>query len=93
MTSGGGNDGSGVWARELEGLWSDVVEARAVVAAQRLEPRHPPGLETRKTLILALEAYLGLIIDRGYPAPYALTNELNMQRRVCRWISARPPGS
>lgn len=88
-----GRDGSGAWVREMEELWSEVVEARAVVAAQRLEPRNPPGLGARKALILALEAYLGLISERGYPAPYGLTNELNMQRRVCRWISSTPPGS
>ena len=92
VTGMAGRDGSGVWTRELEELWSQVAEARAVVAAQRLEPRNHPGTAARQALILALEAYLGLIIERGYPAPYGLTNELNMQRRVCRWISATPPG-
>ncbi|GAC1522853.1 MAG: hypothetical protein NVS3B1_08700 [Marmoricola sp.] len=81
-------DGQAVWGRELGVLWTDVVSARAAVAEQRQDPRSHPGVGPRQSLILALECYLSFIIQRGYPAPYGLTNELNVQRGVCRWIGS-----
>lgn len=83
------SEGQAGWGRELGALWTDVVSARAAVAEQRHDPRGHSGLGPRQSLILALESYLTFIIQRGYPAPYGLTNELNVQRGVCRWIS--PP--
>lgn len=87
------SDGDGSEARgsQLEDLWAEVVSARAAVAEQRHDPQHHPGTGPRAALILALEAYLGCIIQRGYPAPYLLVNELSVQRRVSRWIGAGLP--
>lgn len=82
------DDGWGSSDMQLEGLWAEVVSARGAVAEQRHDPQHHPGTGPRTDLILALEAYLGCIIARGYPAPYALVSELSVQRRVCRWIGA-----
>ena len=84
---------SGAWGSALEDLWADVVSARVAVAEQRHDPPHHPGTGPRTALILALEAYLSYIIQRGYPAPYLLVNELSVQRRVSRWIgSGSTPG-
>lgn len=82
------DEGTDGWGSRLEDLWADVVSARAAVAEQRHDPQHHPGTAPRSDLILALEAYLGYIIQRGYPAPYLLVNELTVQRRVSRWVGS-----
>lgn len=68
----------------LTDRWDDVITARADLSVQRCDPRHDSGTATRVALVRALESYLALIAARGYPAPYALVNELQMQRRICR---------
>ena len=73
----------------LEALWDDVVHARACVAAERHDPQHHVGPTARIALVCALEAYLGGIKDRGYPAPHPLVNELNLQRLA----TTRHPGA
>lgn len=67
----------------LGDLWDDVVRARVGVAEERHDPQHHVGPTARIALVSALEAYLGDIAERGYPAPYALVNELNLQRLAC----------
>lgn len=34
-------------------------------------------------LVEALEAYVGSLTERGHPVPYALRDELRLQRRTC----------
>ena len=64
----------------LDRLWADVVDARAALARERREPRQRSEPSARIDLIHALEAYLGNVEACGYPAPYMLTNELNLHR-------------
>jgi len=67
----------------LAPLWDEVVRARTDVAQERQDPQRRSGQEARHVLIAALEDYLGEIASRRYPAPYALVNELHLQRVVC----------
>lgn len=69
--------------RQLDVLWRDVVRARAAVAEERELPQRQSGPTSRTALVHALEAYLGQIAQRGYPAPYLLTCELQTQRLMC----------
>jgi len=66
-----------------EGLWAEVMRARVDVALERQDPRHHVGPSSRLALIDALEAYLESIEELRYPLPFALVNELRMQRVAC----------
>ena len=76
--------GSGISRAELASLWSDIVTARTRLSGQRTAPRHDAETASRLALVRALEVYLGRVAGLGYPAPYSLVNELQMQRRICR---------
>ncbi len=61
-------------------LLGAVVEARAAVARERRLPRGGEGLEARVTLLATLESYASLLAEQGCPIPYAMRDELRIQR-------------
>jgi len=67
-------------AREL---WEAVLSARAAWAHERHLPQR--GLEPNARLVLldALEAYVRSLDERRRPVPYALRDELRLQRLTC----------
>lgn len=65
----------------LPALWDDILSARARVAEHRRPAERADGAP-RIALVRALESYLSLIASKGYPPPYALVNELNIQRSI-----------
>lgn len=73
------------------GLWEAVLSARAVWAQERHLPQR--GLEpaARLALLDALEAYVKSLDERGHPVPYALRDELRLQRLTCRATRHLPP--
>ena len=64
-------------------LWDAVLRARIELADERASTgsRRPPS--ARWMLVEALEAYVGSLTERGHPVPYALRDELRLQRRTC----------
>ena len=65
------------------GLWDAVLKARADVAGERHLRQGPPEPSTRAALLGALESYVQSLTDRGHPVPYALRDELRLQRLTC----------
>jgi hypothetical protein len=64
-------------------LWDAVLTARvALVHERHLHPR-PTGLSARAVLLEALEAYVRSLEERSHPIPYALRDELRLQRLTC----------
>ena len=61
-------------------LWAQVVEARRVVASERLTPGGGSSSTARADLLSALEAYAVSLTNHGRPIPYALRDELRMRR-------------
>ena len=61
-------------------LWDAVLNARAALAHERHLPQG--GLEptARLALLHALESYVKSLGERGHPVPYALRDELRLQR-------------
>jgi hypothetical protein len=66
------------------GLWEAVLSARAVWAHERLLPQRGSEPNARLALLDALEAYVKSLDERGRPVPYALRDELRLQRLTCR---------
>ena len=64
-------------------LWNRLVLARELVAEQRHQALTRSGTEARGDLLAALEAYVGSLVSRGRPVPYALRDELRLQRLTC----------
>jgi hypothetical protein len=65
------------------GLWEAVLSARAVWAHERHLPQRGSEPNARFALLDALEAYVKSLDDRGHPVPYALRDELRLQRFTC----------
>jgi hypothetical protein len=61
-------------------LWHQVLEARRVVASERLSPAGGSSSTARADLLSALEAYAVSLTDHRRPIPYALRDELRMRR-------------
>jgi hypothetical protein len=62
-------------------LWGAVLNARADLAHRRSLPGHlEPSV--RVALVTALESYVESLAERGHPVPYALRDELRLQRSV-----------
>lgn len=67
-------------------LWGAVVTAREALARQRQQPQRTSDPEARAALLDALEAYVESLEERGLPIPYAIRDELRIQRLTS------PPG-
>lgn len=65
-------------------LWDAVVRARVVLAHQRQLPQSWSVSLARTDLLSALEAYVESLDERGRPIPYAIRDELRLQRLTCR---------
>ena len=65
------------------GLWEAVLSARAVWAHERHLPQRGSEPNARLALLHALEAYVESLDERGHPVPYALRDELRLQRLTC----------
>jgi hypothetical protein len=65
------------------GLWEAVLRARAVWAQERHLPQRGSEPTARLALLDALEAYVKSLDERGHPVPYALRDELRLQRLTC----------
>lgn len=61
-------------------MWERVLSARTTLAYERHLPQR--GLEptARLALLDALESYVKSLDERGHPVPYALRDELRLQR-------------
>ena len=64
-------------------LWHQVIRARGLVAQQRHQTLNRPITNARGELLAALEAYVSSLATRGRPIPYALRDELRLQRATC----------
>ncbi len=64
-------------------LWNQVLQARELVAEQRHVPASGSGSDARMELLSALEAYVASLMSRRRPIPYALRDELRLQRATC----------
>ena len=62
-------------------LWKAVVNARADLAHERHRPQADPGI--RIAFVDALQSYVDSLTERGHPVPYALRDELRLQRLSC----------
>jgi len=65
------------------GLWDAVLSARAVWAHERHLAQRGSEPNARLALLDALEAYVKSLDERGHPVPYALRDELRLQRLTC----------
>ncbi len=64
------------------GLWRAVLGARTDVAHER-GLSGQSGSSARVALVKALDSYVKSLAERGHPVPYALRDELRLQRRTC----------
>ena len=64
-------------------LWDAVLTARAALEHERHLPRRPAEPIARTALLEALEAYVRSLEVRRHPIPYALRDELRLQRLTC----------
>jgi hypothetical protein len=64
-------------------LWNAVLRARIDLADERALPRSHRQPTARVVLVGALEAYVTSLAERGHPVPYALRDEVRLQRRTC----------
>jgi hypothetical protein len=73
--------GSGVTPASL---WEAVLTARAALVHERNLHRRPTELTTARAVLLqALEAYVRSLEERSHPIPYALRDDLRLQRLTC----------
>ena len=72
--------------RQLFMLLQDVLDARRALAEDRRAPTGPKGSSgaARGDLLCALDAYTAALASRHLPVPYALRDELRIQRRSQR---------
>jgi hypothetical protein len=70
-------------AAEPLALWREVLRARRAVTRQRHLPVRGSFAIARGDLLSALEAYVASLVDHGRPVPYALRDELRLQRLTC----------
>jgi|SRR3954452_19541876 hypothetical protein len=64
-------------------LWVAVLTARAALVNERNLHLKPTELTARAVLLQALEAYVRSLEERCHPIPYALRDELRLQRLTC----------
>ena len=64
-------------------LWKAVLSARDALAHERHQYHRPSEPTARVALLEALEAYVRSLDERGHPVPYALRDDLRLQRLVC----------
>src|SRR6476660_3773399 len=64
-------------------LWDAVLMARAALAHERHQHRRPAERTARAVLLEALEEYVRSLEERSHPIPYALRDELRLQRLTC----------
>ena len=64
-------------------LWQRVLSARAAWAHERHLPQRGLEPNARVALLDALEIYVKSLDQRGHPVPYALRDELRLQRLTC----------
>jgi hypothetical protein len=64
-------------------LWQGVLSARAAWAHERHLPQRGLEPSARAALLDALEVYVKSLDQRGHPVPYALRDELRLQRLTC----------
>jgi hypothetical protein len=62
-------------------LWKAVLNARADVAQERRQTQPDP--RARIALVDALQSYVNSLAQRNHPVPYALRDELRLQRLSC----------
>ena len=76
-------------------LWNAVLVARDALAHERHQHQRPFEPSARVALLEALEAYVSSLDERGHPVPYALRDDLRLQRLACvtgspsRFLSTR----
>jgi hypothetical protein len=68
-------------------LWDAVLTARAALVHERHLHRSLAAPTARAVLLEALEAYVRSLEERSHPIPYALRDELRLQR-----LTVRPMG-
>lgn len=64
-------------------LWNAVLSARVALAHERHQYQRPSEPTARVALLEALEAYVRSLDERGHPVPYALRDDLRLQRLAC----------
>ena len=64
-------------------LWDAVLTARAALVHERHLHRRLSEPTARGALLEALEAYVRSLEERSHPIPYALRDELRLQRLTC----------
>jgi len=69
-------------------LWRAVLSARAALADERNLVGSPEA-SARDALVEALESYVTSLAERGHPVPYALRDELRLQRSTSAAIRGR----
>jgi hypothetical protein len=62
-------------------LWKAVLNARADLAHERRRTTGDTG--ARIAFVEALQSYINSLAERGHPVPYALRDELRLQRLIC----------
>lgn len=68
---------------EPAALWREVLAARRAVTRQRHLPVRGSFAAARGELLSALEAYVASLAAQGRPIPYALRDELRLNRLTC----------
>jgi hypothetical protein len=73
----------------LMGLFQEVISARAAMTVARRAPLGRSRLidAPRARLLLALEAYTAELNVRNLPVPYAIRDDLRIQRRILGRVS------
>jgi hypothetical protein len=73
----------------LMGLFQEVITARAAMTVARRAPLGRSRLidAPRARLLLALEAYTAELNARNLPVPYAIRDDLRIQRRILGRVS------
>jgi hypothetical protein len=64
-------------------LWDAVLAARAALAHERHLHSRAAELTARAVLLETLEEYVRSLEERSHPVPYALRDELRLQRLTC----------
>jgi hypothetical protein len=65
-------------------LWEAVLSARTGLALERALPDRHRQPTAQVVLVGALEAYILSLAERGHPVPYALRDEVRLQRLTSR---------
>lgn len=64
-------------------LWEAVLSARHDLVLERASTERHRQPTARVVLVGALEAYILSLAERGHPVPYALRDEVRLQRLTC----------